>query len=298
FEKQSDASADRKGEGCQGRRPDIMFVMKHNEKIHELLYVECSRISCTRQKSQDDEVKLWREVNDGMYYALSLLKTGKEPFFSTSFPNLDRALGGGIPCSSLTELVGPSNSGKTQFCLALSILATLPISMNGLDGGVCYIDTQGTFRAERLIEIAQNKFSHIFGVENMQWELNLKNMTDSIHTMKGLRQNFCIAHSTIQRSFSTQLGPVMKDIIQELYIKELKGYKPHPQKPGAELGNVKDLRLPPAPQPPSVDGNIESELAAYETEELPGEEEAAFESLLEEQFLKDDVGEVSHASAH
>lgn len=31
-ERQSSASANRKGEGCVGRRPDIMFVMKHNEK--------------------------------------------------------------------------------------------------------------------------------------------------------------------------------------------------------------------------------------------------------------------------
>ncbi|CAG8737681.1 14568_t:CDS:2, partial [Acaulospora morrowiae] len=119
--------------------------------------------------------------------ALSLLKAvenGKESFFSTSFPSLDHALGGGIPCSSLTELVGPANSGKTQLCLTLSVLATLPTSMNGLGGGVCYIDTQGTFGADRLIEIAQNRFSHMFGIENKQWELNLKNMTDSIHLMK------------------------------------------------------------------------------------------------------------------
>ncbi|CAG8496750.1 9191_t:CDS:2 [Acaulospora morrowiae] len=111
-----------------------------------------------------------------------------------------------------------------------------------------------------------------------------------------LRQNFCLAHSTIQRSFSTQLGPVMKDIIQDLYVKELKTYKPLPEKPGDEHGNVKDLRLPPPPQPPGVDEDIESELAAYDVEELPGEEEAALETLLEDQFLKEEE-EVSHAHA-
>ena len=46
-----------------------MFVMKHDEKKYELIYVECSRLSCTLQKEKDDEIKLWREDNDGMYWA-------------------------------------------------------------------------------------------------------------------------------------------------------------------------------------------------------------------------------------
>ncbi|CAG8567997.1 26273_t:CDS:2 [Dentiscutata erythropus] len=120
--------------------------------------------------------------------ALDLLKDThketKEPFMSTSLPELDVALGGGIPCSSLTEIVGPTNFGKTQFCLTLSILATLPVSMNGLGGGTCYISTQGTFPAERLMEIAKYRFPYLFGDENPQCQDNLKKMTDAIHLMK------------------------------------------------------------------------------------------------------------------
>ncbi|POG72516.1 hypothetical protein GLOIN_2v1773503 [Rhizophagus irregularis DAOM 181602=DAOM 197198] len=67
-ERQSSASADRKGEGRTGRRPDIMFVMKHDGKKYELIYVESSRLSCIPQKEKDDEIKLWRETNDGMYW--------------------------------------------------------------------------------------------------------------------------------------------------------------------------------------------------------------------------------------
>jgi len=44
--------------GKAGRRPDIMFVMKHNEKKYELIYVESLRLSCTSQKEKDDEIKL------------------------------------------------------------------------------------------------------------------------------------------------------------------------------------------------------------------------------------------------
>ena len=58
-ERQSSASADRKGDGRSGRRPDVIFVMKHNGKNYELLFTECSHLSCTAQKERDDQVKLW-----------------------------------------------------------------------------------------------------------------------------------------------------------------------------------------------------------------------------------------------
>ncbi|RHZ87263.1 hypothetical protein Glove_38g77 [Diversispora epigaea] len=67
-EKQSVASANRKGDGFMGRRPDIMFVAKYRETIFELMYVECSHLICTAQKKIDDDVKLWRECNDGLFW--------------------------------------------------------------------------------------------------------------------------------------------------------------------------------------------------------------------------------------
>lgn len=67
-ERQSLASADRRGKGKQGKRPDVMFMEKHREKLYELMFVECSRIICTERKKDDDEMELWREMNDGLYY--------------------------------------------------------------------------------------------------------------------------------------------------------------------------------------------------------------------------------------
>ncbi|CAG8759221.1 20973_t:CDS:2, partial [Gigaspora rosea] len=67
-EHQSVASADKKGDEKTGRRPDIMFVCMEDGKFYELMYSECSRITCTKQKEDDDDIKLWREPNDGMYW--------------------------------------------------------------------------------------------------------------------------------------------------------------------------------------------------------------------------------------
>ena len=79
-ERQSSASADKKGDGRSGRRPDVMFVIKHNGKNYELLFTECSHLSYTMQKERDDQVKLWREVNDGMYWTCKSCKPDKDEF--------------------------------------------------------------------------------------------------------------------------------------------------------------------------------------------------------------------------
>ncbi|CAG8786289.1 32273_t:CDS:10, partial [Gigaspora margarita] len=72
-------AADRNGDEKTGRRPDIMFVCMEDGKFYELMYVECSRITCTKQK-EDDDVKLWRESNDGMYWAHKSRRLEKEQF--------------------------------------------------------------------------------------------------------------------------------------------------------------------------------------------------------------------------
>ncbi|KOM44233.1 hypothetical protein LR48_Vigan05g183800 [Vigna angularis] len=89
----------------------------------------------------------------------------------TRLKGLDDALCGGIPFGVLTELVGPAGIGKTQFCLKLSLLASLPASCGGLDGRVIYIDIESKFRSKRLIEIGINSFPEIFHKKGMAQEM-------------------------------------------------------------------------------------------------------------------------------
>lgn len=96
---------------------------------------------------------------------LDLYRQSK-PFFSTSIPALDAALNGGLPTACLTELVGPPGSGKSQFCLLLSLLCTLPENGNG---SVVYFDTEGAFSASRLREIAANRFPSLSLQHDMSW---------------------------------------------------------------------------------------------------------------------------------
>ncbi len=48
------------------------------------------------------------------------------------------------------QIAGPAGCGKTQFCIMLSMLATLPQDRGRLAASVIYIDTEAAFSATRL----------------------------------------------------------------------------------------------------------------------------------------------------
>jgi len=74
---------------------------------------------------------------------------------STGSRALDELLLGGIETQALTEFYGEFGSGKSQICHTLCATARQPIGFGGLDSGVIYIDTEGTFRPERVEQIAR-----------------------------------------------------------------------------------------------------------------------------------------------
>jgi len=55
----------------------------------------------------------------------------------------------------LLELSGPPASGKTQLCHQLAVMVQLPREKGGLSGKALYIDTEGTFRPERVLSMAR-----------------------------------------------------------------------------------------------------------------------------------------------
>lgn len=79
-------------------------------------------------------------------------------YLTTGSTELDKVLGGGMETGSITELFGEFRTGKTQICHTLAVTAQLPINQGGTQGKVIYIDTEGTFRPERITSIA-SRFS-------------------------------------------------------------------------------------------------------------------------------------------
>ena len=74
---------------------------------------------------------------------------------TTGSRELDSILGGGIETGSITELFGEFRTGKTQLCHTLCVTCQLSIDRGGGEGRVLYIDTEGTFRPERIVAIAE-----------------------------------------------------------------------------------------------------------------------------------------------
>jgi len=75
----------------------------------------------------------------------------------TGSKELDNLLGGGIETGSITELYGQFGSGKTQIALQVVVNVQLPVEKGGLNGTAVFIDTEGTFRPERIIQLAAAK---------------------------------------------------------------------------------------------------------------------------------------------
>jgi DNA repair protein RadA len=73
---------------------------------------------------------------------------------TTNSKNLDKLLGGGIETQALTEAYGAFGSGKTQIGFQLAVCVQLPKDKGGLGGNCLFIDTENTFRPERISQIS------------------------------------------------------------------------------------------------------------------------------------------------
>ncbi|MDP2925627.1 MAG: DNA repair and recombination protein RadA [Nanoarchaeota archaeon] len=77
---------------------------------------------------------------------------------TTGSKELDNLLGGrGVETKAITEAFGSYGSGKTQLGLSLAVNVQMPIEKGGAEGKAVYIDTEGTFRPERIRQIAESK---------------------------------------------------------------------------------------------------------------------------------------------
>lgn len=74
---------------------------------------------------------------------------------TTGSSELDKLLNGGIETGAITEIFGEFRTGKTQLCHTLAVTCQLAVAEGGGEGRCLYIDTEGTFRPERLVSIAE-----------------------------------------------------------------------------------------------------------------------------------------------
>ncbi len=119
---------------------------------HELMELAGMKLDAAKQaveaakQATTLEFKTASEVNDKRM-ALGRIQTGSK--------SLDELLGGGVEANAITEAYGKFASGKTQLGFQLSVNVQKPIESGGLGGKTLFIDTEGTFRPDRIEQISK-----------------------------------------------------------------------------------------------------------------------------------------------
>src|SRR5918999_1658357 len=100
-----------------------------------------------------------RLIEDGLlqkdfYSAEKMLEVREKLIkFTTGSSSFDLFLGGGIETQALTEIAGEFGSGKSQLCYTLCVTANEGFP----DSGIIFVDTENTFRAQRVHQIAESR---------------------------------------------------------------------------------------------------------------------------------------------
>ena len=87
-------------------------------------------------------------------------ESAKLPIY-TFCQELDDLLGGGVAVGEITELCGCPGIGKTQMCIQLCCSVQIPNAFGGHEGSAVYVDTEGSFMAERARDVAAAAADHL-----------------------------------------------------------------------------------------------------------------------------------------
>ncbi|KAL8995289.1 MAG: hypothetical protein Q9169_004933 [Polycauliona sp. 2 TL-2023] len=101
-----------------------------------------------------------------------------------------------------------------------------------------------------------------------------------------------------RRAFSTPNSILRADLVQDLYLREIRAYKPPPLKPSDSEGHVQKFTAPKTPQSPD-EGDIAQDLKAYENQqvELEGQVAPGDSGAAEESWFEEEEDDEEHAAA-
>ncbi|MFI5421554.1 MAG: DNA repair and recombination protein RadA [Nitrososphaerales archaeon] len=130
------------------------LVAKSPSEVADAVGSDLTRATelCNKARAKLVELKYF---DDDFVSASEIYKRRKAiERITTGSKNLDDLLAGGIETQAVTEFYGEFGSGKTQICHTLCVTCQIPRDQGGLGAKVVYIDTENTFRPERIAEIA------------------------------------------------------------------------------------------------------------------------------------------------
>ena len=121
------------------------------KKLMDVKGISEQKAHALKQKIKDNGL-----VPLGFTVATAIMEHQRDKIFlSTGSNTLNTLLGGGIETGSLTEIFGEFRTGKTQICHTLCVTCQLTLDQGGGEGKAMYVDTEGTFRPQKLALIAE-----------------------------------------------------------------------------------------------------------------------------------------------
>jgi DNA repair protein RadA len=119
--------------------------------------MELSEIAGLGDGTADKAIKAARDALEMGFEPATILAEKRKLVgrITTGSQELDALIGGGIETQSITEVYGKMASGKSQWCFQTSVTVQLPKEQGGLEGSCLYIDSENSFRPERVIQVAK-----------------------------------------------------------------------------------------------------------------------------------------------
>src|SRR5918996_3031437 len=126
------------------------YYSNYDDAARGMDFETISQLVLTAKQKLIDDGLLQKEFSSA---EVMLEKREKLIRFTMGSRSFDLFLGGGIETQALTEIAGEFGSGKSQLCYTLCVTA----NGGSPDNGVIFVDTENTFRAERIHQIAESR---------------------------------------------------------------------------------------------------------------------------------------------
>jgi DNA repair protein RadA len=139
------------------------------EKLREAGYTDIMSIAVSSPKELTDAAEIGESTGAKMILqarklanigefetgAVLMDRRSKVGRITTGSKTFDELLGGGFETQSIIELFGEFGSSKTQIAHQLCVTVQLPKEQGGMEKGAYFIDTENTFRPERIVQMSE-----------------------------------------------------------------------------------------------------------------------------------------------
>jgi DNA repair protein RadA len=128
-------------------------------------------------------------------------------------PAIDEMLGGGVETQSITEVYGEFGAGKSQVTHQLAVNVQLPKAEGGLHGRCIFVDSEDTFRPERIDEMVHGLPDGV--IEATMADRDIEGGVDDEAAMEELVQSF-LDRIHVAKAFNSNHQILLAEKAQEI----------------------------------------------------------------------------------